>query len=91
VIEVIGSMLKKRLLILCKVPCWSSHITKASEATRLDMVWPKMVEIDLQFDALVASHDEYAPLIKTCLALRMHKTEDLGRLFLAFSPTPSGL
>jgi hypothetical protein len=30
-IEVIGSMLKKRPFILCKVPCWHSHITKTYE------------------------------------------------------------
>jgi hypothetical protein len=29
VIDVIGSMLKKIPFILCKVPCWHSHITKA--------------------------------------------------------------
>jgi hypothetical protein len=68
-------------------------LIKRSEtrATRLDMVWPKMVEIDLKFDALVTSRHEYAPLFKTCLALRMHKTDDLGQLLLAFIPTPHGL
>jgi EAL domain-containing protein (putative c-di-GMP-specific phosphodiesterase class I) len=55
-----------------------------TKATRLYMVWPKIVEIDLQFDALVASRNEYAPLFKKCLALRMHRTEDPEQLLLAF-------
>jgi hypothetical protein len=62
-----------------------------TEATRLYMVWPKVVETNKHLNQLADSGNVYGRPFQNCLRARFQKTEVIGQLLLSFLLTASSL